>query len=300
MPIVWTLHDMNPLTGGCHFDNGCGKHRTNCFECPQLQNSGPRDASARVFKNRERALSSLTNDDLVLVTPSKWLSAEAASNRLLNRFRRHVIPYGLDNKLFQPIPTQVARQALGLSEQTPTLAFVSDKIDNHRKGLDLLLSALPQINQCSKGLQLISAGRGSCPTLSSDLRHVHIGMVTNERLMRLVYSAADVFVAPSRQDNLPNTVLESLACGTPVVGFPVGGIPDVVEDGSTGWLADKVDAVSLANTISRALQVLGDAEVRLQISNTCVRRIAKQHSLELQATQYQDLYQSISPRLDSF
>ena len=181
-----------------------------------------------------------------------------------------------------------ARAALQVPQDVQVVLFVADGVDNQRKGLALLVEALAGLTM-SDDLFLLILGRGQS-TLELSFPHVHLGHVENDRLLPLIYSAADLFIIPSMQDNLPNTVLESLACSTPVVGFDVGGIPDMVRPGETGSLVPAGDVIALRDAISRLLH---DHEMRASMSAACRRVAVEEYRLEIQARRYADLYDSI-------
>ncbi len=298
VPIVWTLHDMQPLTGGCHYTAGCESFLSACQNCPQLITPGPRDASAEVFQARLAALKHLGDSDLHIVAPSKWLLKEAARSAALSRFSRTCIPYGLDTDSFRPINKNLARQSLGLPLDKRLLLFVSACVQNHRKGLDLLIGALAQVRQRHPDLHVVAVGAreksGDDPF--SELDMITLGTLTDERRLAAAYSAADLFVIPSRQDNLPNTMLESIACGTPVVGFDIGGIPDAVRPGKTGWLAKQLSHESLAAAISEALLAMQDRDLVARYQANCRQIAETEFALARQAEDYCKLFRSLVER----
>jgi glycosyltransferase involved in cell wall biosynthesis len=166
--------------------------------------------------------------------------------------------------------------------------FVADSTDNWRKGFVLLAEALSGLTELPN-LFLVSLG-GDKPALNSHIDHLHLGHTDNDRLLSFAYSAADVFVISSLQDNFPNTVLEALACGTPVVGFSVGGIPEMVRSGVTGLLAPPEDEHALAGDIASLLE---NDELRTEMSANCRRVAIEEYSLEIQANRYIKLYEAL-------
>jgi glycosyltransferase involved in cell wall biosynthesis len=285
--VVWTLHDMTPFTGGCHYDDGCGRYRAACGACPQLGSDSAADLSRRIWRRKERALSRVPPSRLHIVTPSRWLAARVQESSLLGRFPTAVIPNGLDTVAFAPRDRRTAREALGVPADARILLFASQSIDNRRKGFALLVDALGAM--ALPDLVLMSVG-ANAPRLDAAVPCVHFGGIGNDRVLSLVYSAADVFVLPSIQDNLPNTVLESMACGTPVVGFDVGGIPDMVRPGVTGERAPRGDAAGFADAIRR---LLCDDAARQSMAENCRRIAVEEYGLEVQARRYIKLYRSV-------
>lgn len=285
-PLVWTLHDMNPMTGGCHYDDQCGKYKRSCGACPQLRSTDDKDLSHKIWMRKEEAFRSRGSGNLHLVVPCRWLESEVKQSPLLSRFSVSVIPYGIDLQEFAPRDRRAARDVLGIPQQSHVVLFVSDHINNRRKGAALMIQALSGI-QADLDLLMVSVGRGRAP-FQDHLPSMHLGQV-DTRWLSLVYSAADVFVLPSTQDNLPNTVLESMACGTPVVAFEVGGIPDMVTHEQTGLLVAPFDPAGLKDAVVRMLK---HREMREEMSGRCRRRALEEYSSERQAQRYAELYKS--------
>jgi glycosyltransferase involved in cell wall biosynthesis len=217
------------------------------------------------------------------------MADRVAESPLLSRFPMTVIPNGLDVTEFAPGDTCGARDALGVPQDAKVVLFVAESTANRRKGFDLLAEALGGLRDADN-LLLLSVGRHQ-PELNGRIPHRHLGSVEHYQLP-LVYRAADLFVIPSLQDNLPNTVLESMACGTPVVGFAVGGIPDMVRQDATGLLARAADPDALRVAID---ELLGDAPRRLDMGRRCRQVAVEEYSLERQARRYGELYQSLIP-----
>ena len=286
-PVVWTLHDMNVLTGGCHYDEGCGRFSSECRQCPQLSFPSSHDLSSRVFARKREIFSRLKSNALHIVAPSEWLAEQARSSPFLGRFDISVIPYGLDTRDFSPLGIHLCREALRIPRDRKVVLFVAQSSTMRRKGFTLLQAALSQLNDAN--LFVLSVGGGD-PHFAANASHLHLGNVEHDHLLALAYGAADVFVVPSLQDNLPNTVLESMACGTPVVGFSVGGIPDMVRPMETGLLAPAGDIDALAAAISR---LLNDVTLRQKMSTNCRRIAVAEYSSPVQATAYESLYQSL-------
>ncbi len=285
--VVWTLHDMNAFTGGCHYAGSCDGFVNQCGECPQLGSADARDLSRGIWQRKDRAFGSLTPDRLQIVTPSRWLEGEVRRSSLLGpRFEVRRIPYGVDTDELAPRDRAAARATLGVPAEKKVILFAAHSIANRRKGFDLLARALAGLDDLDD-LFLVSLGGGHPPATGA-LPHRHLGYVGDERLLSLVYSAADVFVLPSRQDNLPATGLEALACGTPVVGFAVGGVPDLVRPGVTGALADEVDAGALGATLR---DILSHEDRLAELRRRCRAVALDEYTLERQARDYRALYE---------
>lgn len=290
-PVVWTLHDMQAMTGGCSYDNGCDRFAEECGACPQLGSHSASDLTHQVWQRKQKAYSKLGAAQLHVVTPSRWLRDEVRRSSLLKRFACTTIPYGVDTEVFAPRNRAAAREVVGAPQDAKVLLFVADGLHVPRKGLHLLAEALRGIEK-EHGIFLVSLGPGQPPTLAG-IPGRQLDSINNDRFLSFVYSAADLFVVPSLQDNLPNTVLESLACGTPVVGFAVGGIPDLVRPGLTGILAKPRDPQDLRRAI---LELLGDGEQLRRMAGNCRRIACEEYSLEIQARRYETLYREMVER----
>jgi glycosyltransferase involved in cell wall biosynthesis len=284
-PLVWTLHDLNPLTGGCHYAGSCEKFRNRCGACPQLRSTRERDSSRRVFDVKATAYARLDAERVVLIAPSTWIAGEARRSALLGRFRIEHIPNGLDLQVFQPRNRDAARKTFGIKAEERVMLFVSDDLHNSRKGLDLLLSAIESI-EARANVVLVSVGIGAMPHIGGS-RRLHFGRVDSDYLLSVIYSMADVFVITSREDNLPQTALEAIACGCPVVGFSVGGLPDIIEDGETGFLTPPFDIYQLRDAIEAAITR------RSALSAACRLRAERLFDLDSQARAYRSLYMEI-------
>jgi glycosyltransferase involved in cell wall biosynthesis len=278
-PLVWTLHDMSPFQGIWHYSP------TPEDWTPALRRW---DAQARAVK--KGVLHALPEDRLVVVGPCRWIAAEACKSELMGRFEVRHIPYGVDTGAFQPVGKHVARQALGLPVDAPLVGFAAEYVLDPRKGALKILEAM-------KGMRtpdVASLFIGNIPrSWAIPPRTVHLGRVESARVMALFYNAVDVFVCPSLQDNLPNTVLESLACGTPVVAFDTGGLPDMVRPGSTGWL------VPLGSTqgLTQMLDEVFSAPSQLRrMSEVCREVAVREYALSVQAAAYTSLYVELCQR----
>jgi len=291
-PIVWTLHDMWAFTGGCHFDRSCDRYAAGCGHCPQIGSRWWRDLSYFRARDKQAALAASRP---VLVSPSRWLAAQARASSACSHLRVEVIPNGVDRSCFHPRPRSVCRELFGLPQETPLVLFGAiDAMNDPNKGGRHFIEALNALQaRTSQGFLAVIFGTGTSllPTrLAFPARAV--GTVRDERAMAALLAAADVTVVPSEFENLPNVVLESLACGTPVVAFRVGGIPELVDHERNGWLAKPFDVQELATGIE---WVLGRRLSTDRVSES----VAGQFDIDVVARRYRDLYVEIrqgSPR----
>ncbi len=281
-PIIWTLHDMNPFTGGCHYSSGCEKYKTECKNCPQLQGTKNSNNS---FLDQQYKKAHLIGQAPVITAPSKWLIECSSQSLLFRNFKNVLVPYSLDLSVYKPFDKTLSRSALDLPQDKKIVLFVSYGVENKRKGFDLLLDALKQINRAD--IHLCAVGNFN-PGSDSESGSTFLGKIYDERLMALAYAAADVFLLPSREDNLPNTMLESLACGTPVIAFPIGGILDVIITGSNGILASDLSS----NSLSLALTDFFEDKYKFNREEIS-KNAGKLFSPVVQAKQYVSLYEEM-------
>jgi glycosyltransferase involved in cell wall biosynthesis len=286
--VVWRLSDMNAFTGGCHYDAGCGKYNTGCGACPQLGSDDDGDLSRHIWERKRSIFERVDPAYLHFVAQSQWMKDEIQNSALLQRFPVTVIPNGLDIDVFAPRDQEVARDVLGIPQRAKVVLFVAGSLTNRRKGFALLANALERLHSLS-GFFLLSVGYGK-PSIDTSISHLHLGHLSNNRLLSLIYSAADLFAISSMQDNLPNTVLEAMSCGTPVVGFDVGGIPDMVRPGVTGLLAPVKDVEALRDAI---VEILENPALREEMSENCRRIAVEEYALETQARRYAALYETL-------
>ncbi len=290
VPVVWTLHDMNAFTGGCHYAFDCTAFTRSCGACPQLDSDRPVDLSRQVWHRKHVAYKDGFRKCLHFVTPSKWLAAEARRSSLLHSAPITSIPYSLNTEIFKPRERAIARQRFGIPASAKVILFVADSASERRKGLSLLFDALRGLTQDSDYC-LVMIGRqaaGFVPHMPC----IRVDYIEDEETMSYLFSTADVFAAPSIQDNLPNTALEALSCGVPTVAFGVGGIPEIVRDGVTGVTVPPRDSGALAKAIDGLLRA---PERRAEISANCRRVAVTEYSLEIQAKRYVALNQSQYP-----
>lgn len=289
VPIVWTFHDMNVFTGGCHYSGYCERFEHRCGSCPQLNiSSGEHDMTRRIFERKSRVFKRIPPGRLKIVCPSRWLAREAGRSSLCRNFELRVIPGGVDTHEYRPLDQAEARRRLNLPLDAKIVLFVADAVEDRRKGLGLLLDAFHGLRDIP-GLLLVTLGRGASPLMSGPLFR-QLGWWDDSEMMRAAYSAANVFAVPSVQDNLPNTVLESMACGTPVAGFAVGGIGEAVVDGKSGLLAPVGDTFALTSGIRRILE---SQLLRHAFAAESRTRIEREYSAKLQAIRYASLYDEI-------
>ncbi|MFN6460355.1 MAG: glycosyltransferase family 4 protein [Nostoc sp. DedVER02] len=289
-PAVFTLHDVWSFTGHCAYSYDCDRWKIGCGKCP-YPDTYPgigRDSTRWEWKLKNSVYS---RSNLTIVTPSGWLT-EQAKQSMLNHFPIHHIPYGIDTEAYQPLDCEQCRLLLGIPISKKVLMFGAANITDSRKGGDLLLKALQSLPESLKAdILLVTIGDGGeVISESVGIPNLNLGYVSSDRLKSIAYSAADLFIFPTRADNLPLVLQESMACGTPMVSFKIGGVSDLVRPGVTGYLANPEDAEDLSNGI---VQLLEDPQQRDRMSQNCRAIALKEYPLELQAKRYIQLYHQI-------
>lgn len=290
-PIVWTMHDMWPFTGGCHYAGDCERYMESCGSCPQLSSETRYDLSYRVWSLKRHHWSGLK---FTVIAPSKWLAGCVRASSLFRNARVEVIPNGLDTTAFSPIPVAVARTHLNLPIDRKIVLMGGVKVvTDRRKGFDLARSALEKLAAGPLGseLELIVFGAVNLSVpWPGGLRVTYIGHVHSESTLAYLYSAADVFLAPSVQENLANTVMEALACGLPCVAFDIGGMPDMIDHMKTGYLARPWSSDDLANGIEWVVQ---DNARHQWLSVNARNKVCRESALGDVAERYKGLYEDI-------
>ncbi|MES2731840.1 MAG: glycosyltransferase family 4 protein [Bacteroidota bacterium] len=287
-PIVWTLHDMWALTGGCHYSGTCNHYQSHCHDCPFLRNPQPSDLSYRGFEQKQALYAQTT---MTLVACSEWLANLARQSALTRHFDIRAIPNPIDTQLYQPINRQKARLALGLPLDKKLLLFGAMNTRDVRKGFTYLVEALGKLKKHELAAELVVFGKADEATLAQLPFKVHyLGSISQPEKLVQAYNSADVFVLPSLEDNLPNTVMESLACGTPAVAFRQGGLPEMIDHQQNGYLAEYQSAKDLASGIAWVLEQ-ADVEATRQRAR---EKVMKQYTEAIVAAKYQQLYEEVS------
>lgn len=291
-PIVWTFHDSNAFTGGCHVRYRCENFHQQCGNCPILKRSHPKDISHKTWLRKQKAYSKL---NFHIVAPSHWMAASVKLSSLLGTRKISVIPNTIETKIFKPYVKAEAKKILKIAPEKFVLmsGFMPSKNDKH-KGTPYLLQALEILSQRvgidKHHIELVIFGnKENAEILDFPFKTTFLGTINKDDHLAKCYSAADVFITPSLEDNLPNTVMESLACATPVVAFTTGGIPDMVKHMQNGYLAKYQDAEDLANGI----EWLYHRPNKEEIQKAARLGILSDFSEALIATEHINLYENL-------
>lgn len=282
-PVVWTLHDMNPFSGGEHYNETLFNLGNDYKPMNRVVSVIEKKIINKNIKIKKKALKKI--DNLTIVTPSKWLMEEAKKSALFKNRNVFLIPYGLDVSIYNPKNQIDSRKYFSIPNDKKVVLFVAHSINNNRKGFSFLKAALEKYNKSD--ILLCYIGKVVSPFVGLN-NTLYLGEIKDDKIMSLAYSAADVFVIPSLMDNLPNTVLESLLCGTPVIGFAVGGIPEMISHNENGLLADNISVESLLKTINIFFKE-GVVKSRGEISYDAIKKYDK----NIQAKRYMKLFENI-------
>lgn len=289
--VVWTMHDMWPFTGICHYAKSCSKFKERCHSCPLLPKPGVRDLAARVYARKERLYK---RGGIFFVACSEWLQNEAKDSALLGDKSIINIPNAINTQAYRPRSKAEARDQLHLPLNHHLLLFSAFKLTSHIKGIDLLTEAArlladrhPELRD-TLGIMLVGQ-EGELLRDAFPFRVYDFGYIEEEHKMAQIYNAADVFVIPSRKDNLPNTIVEAMTSGVPCVATAVGGIPQMIEHKRNGYLARPENPEDLARGIEWLL-----LHEQKGMIDTMARGFAISHYSEHSvAMKYTDVYEKM-------
>ena len=291
-PIVWTLHDMWAFTGGCHHSGDCENYQEHCGNClPYLRNPSPNDLSARVWQEKNQLFGNTAQlPPIRIVGCSEWLANRARKSGLFKNLPVSTIPNPLDVNIFKPTAKVEARLKLNLPIDNKLILFAAAKVTVIWKGFSYFQEALQLLKakiDKPEEIELVILGE-SDEALNKTLpfKTHALGRIADVEKIALIYSAADVFTIPSIQENLPNTIMEAMACGTPAVGFEVGGIPEMIEHQKTGYLATYKSAENFAEGIK---WVLFEADAMV-LANNARKKVLENYSQEVVKGRYLGVY----------
>ena len=283
-PVIWTMHDIWPATAICHLTLGCRNFTTACQKCRLLPGGGSAgDLASVVWKRKSRMLE---DENIYYVACSRWLESEAKKSALLKGHKITSIPNPIDTHIYNRCNRQEARQRLGLPSDKRLILFASQRVTNENKGMQYLIEACQLLKDIPQLGVVILGGHAEEVVSQLPLEAYPLGYVNDERRIVDVYNAADVFVLPSLSENLPNTIMEAMACGVPCVGFKVGGIPEEIDHRRNGYVADYRNAEDLARGI-RWILTEADSEA---LSRNAVHKVVQNYSQQSVAMKYLDVY----------
>lgn len=283
-PVIWTMHDIWPATAICHLTLGCRNFTTACQKCRLLPGGGSAGNLASVVWKRKSRM--LEDENIYYVACSRWLESEAKKSALLKGHKITSIPNPIDTHIYNRCNRQEARQRLGLPSDKRLILFASQRVTNENKGMQYLIEACQLLKDIPQLGVVILGGHAEEVVSQLPLEAYPLGYVNDERRIVDVYNAADVFVLPSLSENLPNTIMEAMACGVPCVGFKVGGIPEEIDHRRNGYVADYRNAEDLARGI-RWILTEADSEA---LSRNAVHKVVQNYSQQSVAMKYLDVY----------
>jgi glycosyltransferase involved in cell wall biosynthesis len=287
-PVVITVHDLSPVTGGCDYPSQCNKFAEACGQCPLLGTAKLNDYSQKIFRLRQAAYATRDPQHFAFVSVSKWTAEVARRSALTQNFRVEIIHNGIDQSVFSPEKRDAARLALGIGAGETTLCFSAHDVSISRKGYKHLKEALELLSKNSN-LHLLTMGSGHVD-LPSGCRHTHFGKIESDELLALIYRAANVFVIPSIEEAFGQTALEAVSCGTLVAGFRTGGIPEIVIDGVNGLLVETGDSAALGKAIS---QLVESEDLQRQWVQGATMWVASRFSYSCNAAAYKKIYNQL-------
>jgi glycosyltransferase involved in cell wall biosynthesis len=287
-PVVITLHDLSPVTGGCDYPGSCERFTSACGVCPLLDSHQENDYSRKIFRMRQTAYETRTPENFAFVANSQWTLEMAKRSGLTASKRSEVIHYGLDQSVYQPANRAISREALGIGADEKVICFAAHNLSYAHKGGVQLAEALAGL-KFNAPVHLLTMGSGRIQTLPQ-FKHTHFGRIESDPLQSLIYRAADVFVIPSLEEAFGQTALEAVACGTVVAGFAVGGIVDIVQNDLNGQLVARGDSNALGQAIIRLLK---DEPLRIRWREFCVAWVKERFSYDKNAAAYRALYESL-------
>ena len=291
-PVVWTMHDIWPATGICHLTLCCRNFEQACSHCRYLPGGGgPNDLSAKVWRKKRRLVEKY---NIAFVACSQWLAGEANASGLLRGQWIQSIPNPIDTRIFRKQNKMECRRLLHLPTDKKLILFVSQRVTNANKGMDYLITACHKLAATSPdlaagGAVVVMGGHAEEMASKFDLPVYPLGYINNQQQAAQVYSACDVFVLPSLSENLPNTIMEAMACGVPCVGFNVGGIPEEIDHQKNGYVARYRDADDLGEGIK---WVLSSPDYE-QLGLNATHKVAANYSQQSVANQYIKLYNKV-------
>jgi len=290
-PIVWTLHDMWAFTGGCHYAGDCDHFMVRCGNCFFLKNPAPKDLSYKGWLRKEKLYSNA--DNVTFVTCSGWLKNIAQKSALLKNRPIFNIPNPIDVTVYKPYNKLDARKKWNININTKIILFGAANINDRRKGIMYLVEALQLLKtkfEPTQTYEVVIFGKNNqFDTSQLPFKVYELSTISSPAALAELYSLANVFLMPSIEDNLPNTVMESLACGTPVVAFNTGGLPEMVDHKQNGYLANYKSAEDLANGIFQII----NSENEEQLLAACRNKVLNSFTNSNVANQYLKIYKSL-------
>lgn len=292
-PIVWTMHDMWPFTGGCHYSGSCTHFKNSCGDCWYLKNGNSKDLSTELFSIKKAFYDQ--NPNIIFTCPSQWLLNLGKQSTLLKNQQICHIPNTINLQEYKPLNQEVCRKKLKLPIHKKLIFFIAMNIRDKRKGMeefrysiDLYLKNHPKIAADTE-LVIMGKNKGNS-NIDFPLKTYYLSQTTNPELIKEAYNACDLVAVPSLQDNFPNTVLEAMACGIPVIAFQTGGIPEMIKHKQTGYIAKKANCEDFAKGID---WILKDNEKHDYLKKASRKRAHRLFDYRVICRQFYQLYKEV-------
>lgn len=288
-PVVITMHDMWYFTGGCHHARNCRHYELECGNCPFLKRPDNNDLSHKIHQVKR----SIYSPKMAFVACSKWLKQSADSSSLLKDRTVYAIPNPLDTNVFKPGDKAAARAVFGLPQDKILLLYAAARVDDERKGYKYLSEALQTLYHSDlpfkKDIEIVLMGDVKDPQVIDFPFPTHfVGNLSDTSQIVACYNAASMLITPSLEENLPNTIIESMACGTPTVAFRTGGIPEIIDHQVNGYIAEYRNAADLITGISWIVEQDHD-----QLAQNCKTKVETAFSEKAVVLQFTSLYRSL-------
>ncbi|MEM7104578.1 MAG: glycosyltransferase family 4 protein [Bacteroidota bacterium] len=299
-PIVWTLHDMWAFTGGCHYSGGCEKYKTGCHNCWFLNSNTTHDLSNKVFEMKRRLYQYL-EPKINFITPSVWLKSLAKDSALLSGFPFSSIPNTINTSIYKPGDKRALRYKLKLPRHKKLILFIAMNVSDKRKGFHFLKESLTSIGGPSQkfkeDIELLVLGKINKEELKDLPINAHyIRKTRNPQLIIDAYNASDLVAVTSQEDNFPNTILEALSCGRPVIAFRTGGIPEMVNHKKTGYLVEKGDTSGIVEGIR---WILEDPEKYEYLCKAARQKALQEYDYAIISQKFQAMYKRLLEKASS-
>ncbi|KJS02862.1 MAG: hypothetical protein VR65_03725 [Desulfobulbaceae bacterium BRH_c16a] len=295
-PVTWTFHDQLPITGGCHYADGCLNYLDNCHPCPQLADDNY-GLPSLMLSEKKRFLG-LEHNNLSGIFPSDWIMGCAAASSLFKKKKLAVIPNSIDHKVFKPISQKEARSFLDLPEDIFILLFIASDMNESRKGIDILCKSLQvgiegplqDLVRQDKILLLLVGHSVSNEKNIPPVNNRILNFIDGSEKLNQAYNSADIMVFCSREDNLPNTIIEAMSCGLPTVAYDVGGVGDIIKHTENGYLVPPGNHLAFAETIAHTLKNRAQRE---KLRNNCLAIAKQKYFPQIQARAYLKFFENL-------
>lgn len=292
VPVVWVFHDLWAVTGGCHYPGSCNGFESSCGNCPKLKYPGENDWSRYIWQRKYEAWTDL---NMTILCPSNWMAQQVKKSRLFGDKRIEVCPYSIETEIFKAMDSTSLREGLGIQPHQKVLLFGAvNSMQDTRKGAHLLVEALERLEGRIDPDELVFMvfGARESPALEKvPFRVINLGFVSEKEDLARYYAASTAFVLPSLEDNLPNTVLESLACETPVVAFDIGGISDMIDHNENGFLIDRIDTAKLADALEQMVKMPDDLYQKMK--KAARRKIEEKFSRKVVGQKLTEIFNAV-------